>query len=95
MLTSPSDTVHMRAGATQFFAFFRAEPKGLEVTLLFSEPEGPSWRTRVSLADGQSHAIRLTDDHDDEVMLVSLRRVGATVEVIGNGPDGLAHNLSN
>ena len=95
MLTDPSDTVQLRAGTADLFAYFSPGERGLVVTVLLGGVDGQALRSRVSLADGQSHAIHVGEDEAEAGVRVSLRRIGTSVEVIGSATPGMGHRASN
>ena len=72
VLRSPSDTVQLRAGGSDLFAYFRLGERGLVVTVLLSGEDGQALRSRVSLADGQRHAIHVGEDDVEAGARVSL-----------------------
>ena len=95
VLNSPSDTVRMYTESAEVFAFFRSSNRGYDVTVLFTEAEGATWRTRVSLADGQRHAILIGGDEEAEGVRISLHRVGTVIEIVGDDNPTLAQAFSN
>ena len=95
VLSSPSDTVQLRAGTANLFAYFQHGERGFVVTVLLSGAEGEALRNRVSLTDGQSHAIHVGEDEVEAGARVSLRRIGDAVEVIGSATPGLGRQASN
>ena len=78
------DTAQMAVGDTQAIAFYTSERKGMRVTMIFTDSEGETLRTRVFLDDGQTHTIVLDAAEDDaDGYRFNFRRTGDAVEMTG------------
>lgn len=77
------DTAQMSVGETQAIAFYTAERKGMRVTMIFTDSEGETVRTRVFLDEGQTHSIVLDAVEEDDAYRFDFRRAGDTVEMTG------------
>ena len=64
LLHGPGQDAHLKAEAADAFVHFERKGEILEVHILIRErgAEGELMRTRVGLADGQSHVIRLASE---------------------------------
>jgi len=92
-LIRAGDTAQMAVGDTQAIAFYTTDRKGMRVTMVFTDSDGETLRTRILLDDGQSHAVVLDASEDDEGYRFSFRRDGSTVEMTGvdrTGPTKVA-----
>ena len=78
------DTAQMTVGTTQAIAFYTTDRKGMQVTIVFTDSEGETLRSRVRLDDGQTHAVVLEADEDtNDAFRFSVRRSGDIVEMTG------------
>lgn len=66
VLESPGTPGRLVAAKSTATAFFEFEGEQMELTMLFSEEDDPQsvFRTRVVLANGQSHSIVVTGEDD-------------------------------
>lgn len=84
VLDRPGAPARLSSDDTSATAFFEIDGNMLELTMLFSEPDDPAsiFRTRVRLADGQTHAIVVGDPGDSAgPQRYTFRRNGYTVEM--------------
>ncbi|MEM7058457.1 MAG: hypothetical protein AAF557_12760 [Pseudomonadota bacterium] len=83
------DTAQMNVGESQAIAFYTTDRKGMRVTMVFTDSEGETMRTRILLDDGQTHAIVFDASEDfEDGYRFSFRRNGDTVEMTGEDRSG-------
>lgn len=81
VLDSAGTPGRLISGASTATAFFELDGDRLELTMLFSNEDDPAnvFRTRVVLANGQSHSIVVAGDDDDNPQRFVFQRDGETV----------------
>ena len=84
VLDRPGSPARLASDDTSATAFFEIDGNMLELTMLFSEPDDPAsiFRTRVRLAEGQTHSIVVGEPGDSSgPQRYTFRRNGYTVEM--------------
>ncbi|MEM9062457.1 MAG: hypothetical protein AAGD13_18505 [Pseudomonadota bacterium] len=81
-LDQPSQTAMIEAGPLRVVAFYNVHDEVLDLTVLITDQEGETLRTRVALRDRQHHALTLSDEREDQTTYrIEFLRTGAQIEV--------------
>lgn len=82
-LDQPSQTATIETGTLSIVAFYRAREDLLDLTLLVTDQDGETLRTRVALRDRQHHALTLADEHERQAAFsIEILRTGDQVEMM-------------
>ena len=87
-LTGPAETALISSEPANIVAFYRMSGDLMQVTLVFKEDDGETFRTRVSLHDDQTYQIVIGDPGDDDVeaVIVQVRRNGSVARIVAADP---------
>ena len=88
-LSKPTQTIYVPAGAVEMLVYYAPVGDTLEVTMLFTDPEGELLRSRVKLVDGQSHSVAFSDEEGSTPSSFRVERVGRMIGIHVEGEDAI------
>lgn len=81
ILAHPSETIKVPAKAAHLTVFFDTDSAHYQVTMVFNDHSGDVLRSRVKLADNQTHTVIYRDEDSDLRTEFMVERVGRYVGV--------------